>query len=292
MTGHRHFQRSTDLVLLLRSDCQCPTQRRKDNIRQAHLGLIWFHQSRDSCQGDCSRVSILDCLVPYRRHHNFEEAKSLMSAESHVLLLFNANQIVYFMFASLDPAFTGMVAIALLPNTGNLWPRWFLYQITTFGTLPGLRESIIILPPWDVNDNYWYFVQWSGHFFHLTSPDVQRRVSLPHCFSSHTASGMPSVPKFSRPRMLQDTSPDIQCAVSCTALSSHRWSAGERTVSRHLFRYYEKLANWLSDVWQNKRRAKKIAEMGISPEESARIGAMNAEADMTDFDNIHFKYQI
>tara|TARA_B100001146_G_C15836582_1_gene287332 strand:- start:294 stop:452 length:159 start_codon:yes stop_codon:yes gene_type:complete len=52
------------------------------------------------------------------------------------------------------------------------------------------------------------------------------------------------------------------------------------------------MANNISDVWQNKRRAKKIAEMGISPEESARIGAMNAEADMTDFDNIHFKYQI
>ena len=50
------------------------------------------------------------------------------------------------MFASLIPAFTGMMAIALLPNTGKLWLRWFLYQITTFGTLPGLRKFLDCVP--------------------------------------------------------------------------------------------------------------------------------------------------
>lgn len=45
------------------------------------------------------------------------------------------------------------------------------------------------------------------------------------------------------------------------------------------------------DIWQNKKRARLIAEMGISPEESARLGQLNAEADMTDRENIHFKYK-
>lgn len=46
-----------------------------------------------------------------------------------------------------------------------------------------------------------------------------------------------------------------------------------------------------TDIWQNKKRAQLIAEMGISQEESARLGQLNAEADMTDRENIHFKYK-
>lgn len=42
-TGYRHFQRSTDLVLLLCPDRQCPSQWRKNDIRKAHLGIIRLH---------------------------------------------------------------------------------------------------------------------------------------------------------------------------------------------------------------------------------------------------------
>lgn len=44
------------------------------------------------------------------------------------------------------------------------------------------------------------------------------------------------------------------------------------------------------DIWQNKKRAKKIIELGLSEEETARQGHMNAETDMTDTDNIFFTY--
>lgn len=47
----------------------------------------------------------------------------------------------------------------------------------------------------------------------------------------------------------------------------------------------------IEDVWENKRRAKIIAERGISEEEVVRLGKLNAEADMTDRENIFFKYQ-
>jgi ACS family allantoate permease-like MFS transporter len=39
---------------------------------------------------------------------------------------------------SLVPAFVGMLTLALLPQTGLLWVRWAMYQLTTFGTLPSL----------------------------------------------------------------------------------------------------------------------------------------------------------
>lgn len=47
----------------------------------------------------------------------------------------------------------------------------------------------------------------------------------------------------------------------------------------------------LLDMWENRRRAKLIREQGISEEESLRLGKENAEADMTDRENIHFKYK-
>jgi hypothetical protein len=43
-------------------------------------------------------------------------------------------------------------------------------------------------------------------------------------------------------------------------------------------------------VWQNKRRDAKVAELGMTPEESALQGRINAENDMTDWANIHFRW--
>lgn len=49
--------------------------------------------------------------------------------------------------------------------------------------------------------------------------------------------------------------------------------------------------NQVLDIWENRRRAKVIQEQGISEEESERLGKLNAEADMTDRENIHFRYK-
>lgn len=50
------------------------------------------------------------------------------------------------------------------------------------------------------------------------------------------------------------------------------------------------LTDRFPDIWQNKRRARLVADMGLTPEESLHQGALNAESDMTDFENIHFRY--
>ncbi|KEZ46542.1 hypothetical protein SAPIO_CDS0336 [Scedosporium apiospermum] len=87
------------------------------------------------------------------------------------------------MMFSLVPAFSGMMALAFLPQNTMKWTRWGMYILQVFGSLPGLN------------------------------------------------------------------------------------------------------------IWENRRRAKLIREQGISEEESERIGTANAEADMTDRENIHFKYK-
>lgn len=43
-------------------------------------------------------------------------------------------------------------------------------------------------------------------------------------------------------------------------------------------------------MYENRRRAAMVYEMGLSQEESEREGKLNAEADMTDRENIHFRY--
>ncbi|KAL4933765.1 major facilitator superfamily domain-containing protein [Aspergillus undulatus] len=87
------------------------------------------------------------------------------------------------MMFSLLPAFSGMLALSLLPTDSMQWTRWGMYIMQVFGTLPGLN------------------------------------------------------------------------------------------------------------IWENKRRAKLVAQMGIDEEESERLGKMNAEADMTDRENVHFWYK-
>lgn len=57
------------------------------------------------------------------------------------------------------------------------------------------------------------------------------------------------------------------------------------------FVYYIVILTFLSDIWENRRRAKLIRQQGISEEESERLGKLNAEVNMTDRENIHFKYK-
>ncbi|RSL82192.1 hypothetical protein CEP52_017026 [Fusarium oligoseptatum] len=45
-------------------------------------------------------------------------------------------------------------------------------------------------------------------------------------------------------------------------------------------------------IVQNRRRAKLVEEMGLTPEESAHQGQINGEMDVTDWENIHFKYSM
>lgn len=46
------------------------------------------------------------------------------------------------------------------------------------------------------------------------------------------------------------------------------------------------------DIMENKRRAKIVKEMGMTLDESAQQGKFNGESDMTDRQNIHFRYSV
>lgn len=43
---------------------------------------------------------------------------------------------------------------------------------------------------------------------------------------------------------------------------------------------------------ENRRREQKVAAMGLGEDECHRIGKLNAEEDMTDLENVHFRYSL
>ncbi|KAL4965453.1 MFS general substrate transporter [Aspergillus stella-maris] len=122
-----------------------------------------------------------------------------------------------FMMLSLLPAFTGMLALSLLPTDSMQWTRWGMYIMGVTGLLPGIL--------------IWTF--------------------LPSNVAGRTKKTITSAVIFF-------------CGMGC-------WRG-----------YY---------IWENRRRAKIIEGMGISREERERLGKLNAEADMTDRENVFFRYQ-
>ncbi|KAI1877364.1 hypothetical protein JX265_003372 [Neoarthrinium moseri] len=158
-----------------------------------------------------------------------------------------------FMMLSLLPAFTGMMALALLPSTGMLWTRWGMYIMQVFGTLPGLM--------------IWTFLP--SNVAGRTKKTVMATVLfVGYCIGNAVGAQM---------FIASDAPKYIKGITACGILY---WV---EFTSMGCWRYYY--------IWENKRRAKILAEQGISEEESERIGRLNAEADMTDRENIHFKYR-
>ncbi|EHK22945.1 uncharacterized protein TRIVIDRAFT_150101 [Trichoderma virens Gv29-8] len=160
----------------------------------------------------------------------------------------------FFMIASTIPPFAGMLALALLPKEGMLWTRWGLYLMTATGRLPGLL--IWTLLPSNI----------AGRTKKSVTSAV---IFIAYCTGN--AIGAQVFRAEWAPRYIPAI---IICgvmyAVACVLFITWRL-------------YY---------VTQNKRRAKRVAEMGMTPEQSEYQGKINGESGMTDWQNIHFRYNL
>ncbi|RMJ11418.1 hypothetical protein CDV36_008931 [Fusarium kuroshium] len=157
------------------------------------------------------------------------------------------------MMFSLVPAFSGMMALAFLPKDGMKWTRWGMYILQVFGSLPGLM--------------IWTFLPSN------VAGRTKKTVTATILFIAYCVGNAVGAQMF----VASDAPQYIRGLTACAVLycvefcSMGTWRA-----------YY---------MWENRRRAKLIREQGISEEESLRLGKENAEADMTDRENIHFKYK-
>ncbi|KAI0466297.1 MFS general substrate transporter [Xylaria cf. heliscus] len=159
----------------------------------------------------------------------------------------------YLMLFSLVPAFTGLIALGLLPTDSMKWTRWGLYIMQSTGTLPGLL--------------IWTFVP--SNVAGRTKKTVMTTV-LFVAYSTGAAVGGQILRPDDAPRYIR-------------GLTVSGILYGVEFFGMLLWRTYY--------TWENSRRSRIIRDMGISLEESERLGKLNAEADMTDQENIHFKYQ-
>ncbi|EON95904.1 putative major facilitator superfamily transporter protein [Phaeoacremonium minimum UCRPA7] len=159
----------------------------------------------------------------------------------------------FMMMVALIPAFTGMMALSLLPSKSNMWLRWGMYMMQVFGSLPGLM--------------IWTFLP--SNVAGRTKKTVTATVLfIAYCVGN--AVGAQMFVASDAPRYIRGiTACGVLYCVEFMCMASWRF-------------YY---------IWENKRRRKIIQDQGISEEESEHLGRVNAESDMTDRENIHFKYK-
>ncbi|RAH85568.1 major facilitator superfamily transporter [Aspergillus japonicus CBS 114.51] len=161
----------------------------------------------------------------------------------------------YIMIFSVIPAFTGMLALALLPhNAGQLWVRWGMYFMTIIGNVAG--PLIWTLLPSNV----------AGR--------TKKSVTGTVLFIAYCAGNCIGAQVFRD----KDAPRYIPAIVVCSVMY-----ALEIVLMGAWRSYY---------IWQNTRRDRLVAEMGLTKEQSLHLGRLNAEEDMTDWENVHFRYSV
>lgn len=156
------------------------------------------------------------------------------------------------MMFSLIPAFTGMLSLSFLPTDSMRWTRWGMYMMQVTGSLPGLM--------------IWTFLpsNVAGRTKKTTTSTV---LFIAYCVGNAIGAQM---------MQASDAPKYIKGITACACLY------GVEFICMGCWRYYY--------IWENRRRDKIIAAKGISEEEREKRGKVNAEADMTDRENIYFRY--
>ncbi|CAI7587773.1 unnamed protein product [Penicillium glandicola] len=160
----------------------------------------------------------------------------------------------YVMIIAVVPAFVGMLALALLPHDGYLWTRWGMYLMTIIGNIAG--PLIWTLLPSNV----------AGRTKKSVTGTV---IFIAYCVGNSIGAQV---------FQAKDAPKYIPAIVTCSIMY------GLEIVIMIAWRTYY--------IWQNKRRDKVVADLGLTEEASAHQGRLNAESDMTDFENIHFRYSV
>ncbi|KAJ0332860.1 hypothetical protein COL5a_001587 [Colletotrichum fioriniae] len=150
-------------------------------------------------------------------------------------------------------SFSGMMALAFLPTDSMKWTRWGMYILQVFGSLPGLM--------------IWTFLPSN------VAGRTKKTVTSTVLFVAYCVGNAVGAQMF----VASDAPKYIRGLTACAVLYCVEF------CSMATWRFYY--------IWENKRRDKVVNEQGISKEESERLGKLNAEADMTDRENIHFRYK-
>ncbi|SMR47252.1 unnamed protein product [Zymoseptoria tritici ST99CH_3D1] len=165
------------------------------------------------------------------------------------------NRRMYVMAASCVPAFVGLLAMSLLPNTPEYqWTKYAMYVITVPYVL-GLFLAWTLIP--------------SNVAGRTKKTIISSATFIGYCVGN--MSGSQIFKSKDAPRYVPGTIGACACF-------------GIQFVLVIAWRLYY--------VWQNKRRDRAAAASGISKEEQERLGQEMGERNMTDLENVHFRYSM
>lgn len=160
---------------------------------------------------------------------------------------------MYIMIAATMPPFIGLLALSFLPNTPEYkWTKWGLYLMTVPYVL-SLFLGWTLIP--------------SNVAGRTKKTIISSATFLGYCVGNMCGSQI--FKSKDAPRYVPGTVGACVCLGADFLLIS-AWRG-----------YY---------VWQNWRRDKKAKESGVSPEEQERLGREMGENDVTDLNNMYFRY--
>ncbi|WVQ85116.1 hypothetical protein IAT38_007281 [Cryptococcus sp. DSM 104549] len=161
----------------------------------------------------------------------------------------------YFMLFSLIPGFVGLLVMGLLPFEDRYrWPKWACFMISVTANVVGLM--------------CWTFVPSN------VAGRTKRTVTQGMLFAAYCAGNAVGAQIF----QASDSPLYHRALIVCATMYAVEFFV---------------IIGWrMWYVYQNKRRDRMVAEMGMTKEESEHQGKLNAEADMSDWTNIHFRYTI
>ncbi|WWD16928.1 hypothetical protein CI109_101360 [Kwoniella shandongensis] len=159
----------------------------------------------------------------------------------------------YFMTFSLVPGFVGLLVMGLLPMDHKyLWVKWGMFLMSVTANITGLM--------------LWTFVpsNVAGH--------TKRTVTQTILFAAYCSGNAVGAQIF----QASDAPLYHRALTVCATMYAVEF------VLLFCWRFYY--------VWQNNRRDKLVAAMGLTKEESEHQGRILAEDDVSDWSNVHFRY--
>ncbi|KII84837.1 hypothetical protein PLICRDRAFT_167211 [Plicaturopsis crispa FD-325 SS-3] len=160
-----------------------------------------------------------------------------------------------FMMISVVPAFIGMLAMGLLPaGTHYRWIKWGMFLMTVTGNLPGLL--------------IWTFLPSN------VAGRTKKSVTATVLFVAYCAGNAIGAQIF----QAKDAPRYTPALITCAAMY------GLEFVLMGSWRAYY--------AYKNAQRRRAIAAKNLTQQEIDQAGRLNAEADMTDFENEFFLYDI
>ncbi|KAH9816347.1 putative transporter [Teratosphaeria destructans] len=185
------------------------------------------------------------------------------------------NKRLYIMAASTIPPFVGMLAMSLVPNTAEYkWAKWGMYLLTV--------PFVLAL-----------FLAWTLSPSNVAGRTKKTIISsatfLGYCvgnmcgsqiFKSKDVSNVPA--KLASESVADAYRQNLQAPRYVPGTTGAAVCFGTQFILICCWRVYY--------IWQNRRRENKAAESRLSREEQEKLGCALGERNITDLQNLHFRY--